>query len=176
MRLRKINDVLSLITTVFLLDHAIFLGAWMLSMGRIPKNANFLPRIMTGLMVIHAVISIALGILGHKGAEKRKCKGYGSLNRQTYIQRITGMLLIVFTWLHIAGTVGIMTPPQFVHATVPPLFFTLVMVHIAISTNKAFITLGAGSAKSVKALGIAIKVICAVTLVADIVGFYLYVC
>ena len=47
-------------------------------------------------------------------------------------------------------------------------------MHTAISTSKAFITLGIGSAMFVKTVDIAVKVICGVTLVADIVGFYLY--
>jgi hypothetical protein len=38
------------------------------------------------------------------------------------------------------------------------------------------ITLGIGNAKTVKAVDIIVKVLCAVTLVADVVGFYLYLC
>jgi hypothetical protein len=50
------------------------------------------------------------------------------------------------------------------------------MAHIAVSVSKAFITLGIGNAKFIKGVDISTKAICAITLVADIVGFYLYVC
>ena len=176
MRLRKINAVLSLIATVLLLDHAIFLGAWMLSRGAIHKTANDLPWVMTGVMAVHAIISIALAVRGHKGAEKRKCNSYPGLNAATMVQRISGMLMIVFTFLHITGATGVMHTPPLVHAIVPPLFFLLVMAHVAVSANKAFITLGIGNAKFVKVAGVAIKVICVATLVADVIGFYLFVC
>ena len=74
------------------------------------------------------------------------------------------------------GATGIMQPPPLIHAIVPPLFFTIVLAHVAVSTPKALITLGFGNTKFIKISGIVIKVICIATLVADIVGFYLYVC
>ena len=174
MNLRKINAGLSLLCTVLLMDHAIFHAVWMLSRGSIPKTASSLPRILFMLMLIHAIISIVLAIRGHKGTEKRKYNGYPYMNLPTYIQRVSGIALILFTTLHIAGTVGLMQPPPVVHAILPPVFFTIALMHTAISTSKALITLGIGNAKLVKIVDIAMKVICAVTLIADVVGFYLY--
>ena len=96
------------------------------------------------------------------------------MNASTIVQRISGVLLLVFSGLHIAGTVGYIQPPPIVHAIVPLVFFTIAMVHVGISTSKALITLGIGNAKFIKTVDIAIKVICAVTLIADIAGFCLY--
>lgn len=72
MLLRKINSVLSLLITLLLMDHAIFMGVYMLSRGGIEQNASKLPRLMFMLMMVHAIISIILAIRGHKGTEKRK--------------------------------------------------------------------------------------------------------
>ena len=174
--LRKINAVISLLTTLMLLDHAVFHGVWMLSGCKIAKSANSMAKILFILMMLHAFISIILAILGHKGAEKRKCNGYSNLNKLTYVQRTSGLLLIVLTILHILGTVGVMQPPKLVHAILPPLFFAITLMHTAISTNKAFITLGVGNAKTIKVIDILVKVICVLTLIVDVVGFYLYVC
>ena len=132
MALRKINAVLSLLCTVLLMDHAIFHAVWMLSKGSVEKSANNMPRILFGLMLAHAIVSILLGILGHKGAEKRKCNGYFKLNVPTYVQRISGILLILFTVLQIAGTVGNLQPPPFVHAVLPPLFFAMALARAVI--------------------------------------------
>jgi hypothetical protein len=62
-----------------------------------------------------------------------------------------------------------------IHTIVPPLFFTIALAHTAVSVDKAFITLGIGEAKFVKAVSVVTKVICAATLVASVMGFYLYV-
>ena len=176
MKLRKTNAVFSLLATMLIFGHAISIGIWMLSQGRTHRMPHSVSFVLLLVFVIHAVLSIILMATSHKGAPKNKGNIYPKLNAPTLVQRISGVLLIIFTWLHIAGAIGIMQPPKAVHAIVPPLFFTLVMAHVAISVSKAFITLGIGNAKFVKRADIAIKLVCAVVLVADIVGFYLFVC
>ena len=177
MILKKINAILSLVTTILLLTHAISVALWMLSQGSIVIHERFsVSFILIITVVLHALVSIALMILAHAGEKRQKGRAYPRMNLPTIVQRISGVLLILFTWLHIAGAMGFMTPPQVVHAIVPPLFFIIVMAHIAVSTSKAFITLGVGNAKFIKGVDISTKAICVITLVADIVGFYLYVC
>ena len=171
---RKLNAVISLICTFLLMGHAIFHAAWMLSRGSIAKPVGFMSWILVGLMLAHAFISIDMGISAHMNAEKRPCKQYPKMNVATLFQRISGILMIIFAGLHIAGTVGFLHPPKIVHAILPPLFFAIALAHTAISTSKAFITLGIGNARLVKTVDIAMKVLCALTLIADIVGFYLY--
>ena len=174
MQLRKVNAILSLITTVLLLYHAIFLAVWMLSGLTVFLHVGIVAWVLLGAMVLHAYISIELAISGHEGAQKRKCKEYPKLNFQTIVQRMSGVLMLLFTALHILGATGVMTPPKFIHAIVPALFFTLVLAHVAVSASKAFITLGIGSAKFIKIADIVIKILCALTLIADLTGFYLY--
>ena len=174
MILRKINAWLSLLTTLLFLDHAIFHAVWMLSRGTIEKSANSMPKILFVVMILHAIISIVLAFLGHKGADKIKCKDYPNMNKPTYIQRCSGVVLIPLTVLHILGTIGVVQPPQIVHAILPPLFFAICLMHVAISTNKAFITFGFGNATFIKIADIVVKLICGATLIADVVGFYIY--
>ena len=174
MLLRKINAIISLFTTFLLLVHAIFNAVRMMSRGTIKESGAFMPWILFGLMLAHAVISIDLAISAHLGTEKRKCKSYPKLNVSTIVQRISGIVLIVLAGLHVAGAAGFMTPPPIVHAIVPAVFFTIALAHAAVSTSKAFITLGIGNAGLVKAVDIAAKVICAATLIAALSGFYLY--
>lgn len=173
---RKINAVFSLLCTFLLMAHAIFHAVWMLSRGSIEKaaNASIISWILFGVMIIHAYISIDLAISAHTGTEKRKCKSYPKMNIPTIIQRASGVSLILFAVLHVLGTIGVLQPPQVVHAILPALFFTIALLHTAISTPKALITLGIGNVKLVKAADIAVKVLCGVTLIADITGFYLY--
>ena len=174
MLFRKINAGISLIITFLLMSHAIFMGVWMLSKGEIEQSPNKLPWVLFILMMVHAIISILLAIRGHKGAEKRKCNGYSQMNVPTYIQRVSGILLIPFCVLHILGAIGVMQPPHLVHIIVPPLFFALSLAHVSVSASKALITLGIGNAKIVKVVDIVIRLICVATVIADVIGFYLY--
>lgn len=174
MILRKINAVLSLIATLLFLDHAIFQAVHMLSEGGIKQSASFMPYILTVTMILHALLSIVLAILGHKGADKRKCEAYPKLNIATNIQRISGVLLILLTALHISEMTGRLQLPPAIYLILTPLFFAVALMHVAVSTSKAFITLGIGNAKTVKAVDIVMKILCAATLIADVVGFYLY--
>ena len=174
MNLRKINAVISLICTLLLLDHAICHAAWMLFEVSLHKPVKIMPWLLFGLMMVHAIACIVLAILGHKGTEKGKYNSYPGMNRPTIIQRASGVPLILFTALHIAGTVGILEPPKLVHAILPPVFFTVALMHTAVSTSKAFITLGIGSAKFIKIADIAMKALCGVTLIAAVAGFYRY--
>ena len=87
---------------------------------------------------------------------------------------ISGMALILLVILHLAGVMGITQPPKAVHAILPPLFFAVALMHTALSTGKALITLGIGNAKAIKVVDIVIKILCTLTLVAAVTGFYLY--
>ena len=178
MKLRKINAVFSLISTILIMGHAISIGISMLSRGATQGMPSAVSRVMTGAVAIHAILCFASMAAAHKGAPKAtgKAKEYPRFNAPTLIQRMGGVLIIPFSALHILGAVGITQPPQVVHAILPPVFFTFVLMHVAISASKAFITLGIGNVRFVKRLDIAIKVLCAATLIADLVGFYLFVC
>lgn len=172
MLLRKINAGCSLLSTILLLDHAIFLSIWMLSRCSISKSAGFMPWVLMGVVVVHALISIDLAISGHEGAEKRKCKSYPKMNAATIVQRASGILMALLVGLHIAGAANHFQPKA-LHAVVHPLFFTVVLAHIAVSTSKSLITLGIGSANFIKAVDIGIKVLCVITLIAGVTGCYL---
>jgi hypothetical protein len=94
------------------------------------------------------------------------------MNVSTIVQRITSVLMCLLLGLHIAGAANHFQP-KMLHAVFHPLFFATALVHVAVSTSKALITLGVGSAKLVKCVDILVKGICAATLVAGVIGFYL---
>ena len=170
---RKLNAVISLLVTVMLLMHAIFLSIWMLSGGSTTKPAGFWAWVLMGMVIIHALISIDLAVSAHAENENRKGKKYPKMNAATIIQRVSGVVMVPATGFHIAGATGVLVPPQMVHAIVPPLFFTIVLTHISVSASKALVTLGIGSAKLIKAVDLIMKLICGATLIAGVIGIYL---
>jgi hypothetical protein len=172
MVLRKVNAVLSIVCTVLILYHAIFLSVWMLSRCSIAKIENFTSFMLMPLVLAHAIISIMLGVLAHKNEEKRKYKEYPKLNAATILQRVGGILMILLLILHIVGAQN-HYQPKILHAVLHPLFFAVVLSHVAVSGSKAMITLGIGSAKAVKVVDLVIKVICVATFIASVIGFNL---
>ena len=99
MLLRKINAVISLLIAILLLVHAISISVWALSKGSVPEPSGFMPWVLTGLVVIHAFISIDIAISGLMSGEGRKCKKYHKLNASTVFQRVSGVLMILFIGL-----------------------------------------------------------------------------
>lgn len=132
-----------------------------------------MPYVLTALMAIHAILSILIEIRAHKEKGKGKVKPYVKLNRSTYIQRCTGILMLLLLGVHIAGAVNNYKLPL-LHAVLGPVFFAIVLAHVSVSTSKALITLGIGNAKVVKIVNIAMRIMCSVMFAAGIVGFYIY--
>lgn len=173
MLIRKINAGLGLFINFLLLDHAIFYSVWMMSGGTIEKSAAFMPWVLMGLTIVHALLGMELAISGIMESAERKCKLYHKLNAATMIQRISGILMLLLIGLHIAGATKHFQP-KMLHAVVHPLFFVTVLTHIALSSGKALITLGIGNAKVIKIVDGIVKVICGLTLIICMTGLYLY--
>lgn len=172
MNLRKINAVISLFTTILLLDHTIFYSVWMLSRCTITKDVNAMPWVLVALVVLHAVLSSAMGIMAHKGVEKQKHNVYSKLNMRTMIQRMSGIVILILLIAHVIGA-ATHFHPQWIHAVLQPLFFVTALAHLAVSGSKAFITLGVGNAKFIKILDTVFPVLCGIIFLAGIAGFYL---
>ena len=173
MILRKINAVLSLITTLLLADHALFFSAWMISGGSIPVSSRAMPWVLAGLMVTHAAISIFCLLLGSEDEEERKVKHYFKLNKSTLFQRITGALVVLLLAVHVTSAAGNFQP-KLLHAVVQPLFFAAALAHVSVSVSKALITLGIGTAKVIKIVDLVMKVFCIAVAVFGIAGLYCY--
>lgn len=171
---RKLNAATSLLTTVMLLIHAIIFSIRMIMRGGSVKLAMLIGWITMGLMLLHALISIDLALSAHGETETRKGKSYPKMNIPTIVQRASGVIMVPTAALHIAGATGLIMLPPAVHVIVLPLFFAIVLSHIAVSTSKAFITLGIGNAKFIKVVDIAMKVICGATLIAGVIGVYFW--
>lgn len=171
MLLRKVNAWLSLATTILLFQHTIFYSFWMLSLCDFNSVNKITSRVLAGLMVLHAVLSIAMAFLGHKGADKGRFKDYPHINISTIIQRTSGILMLLLIGLHIWGA-ACFFQPKILHAFIQPLFFIMALAHASVSFSKAFITLGIGNAKIVKIIDITTKLLCLVIFILGVVGFY----
>lgn len=170
--MRKINAVFGLLTTVLLLFHSIYFSIWMLSRCSIARFGNSLSQILAAVMAVHVIFSVIIMISGRKGAKGKEHKEYYKLNIETYIQRITGVLIIVLTGLHIAGSADYFQPKA-LHAILQPLFFIAALAHASVSAGRALITLGIGNAKAIGIVNAVMKALCCAIFVAGVIGFYI---
>lgn len=174
MLLRKINAIITLLATALLINHAIYASGWMLFNRAIIESPHIIPWMLVGLLATHAFISIYLVAATYMEEGKSKVKSYPKMNKTTVFQRASGVLLIIFIALHVAEASDAITPPHIIHLIMPQIFFIMALAHTCVSVDKAFITLGIGNVGFVKAIKVIVRVVCAVTLVASVVGYYLY--
>lgn len=168
---RKVNAVISLICTFLILVHGGYDAIWMFMRGKLPNLPKPMAFVLLGFVVIHTVLSIVTAILGSKGKTKKDEKMYAQPNKETLLQRVFGILIVLMMPLHILGMQNHLNP-KILHSILHPILFFVVYGHTGISFNKAFITLGIGNSKLIKVLGIIIRVVCILLFVASCVGLY----
>ena len=80
--------------------------------------------------------------------------------------------MLLLTFLHVAGAANYFQP-KMLHAVLHPVFFAVALAHVAFSLERAMITLGIGSERVTRIVGIIAKIVCAATFLAGSIGFYL---
>ena len=168
---RKVNAVISLVCSFLILVHSSYDAVWMFMRGLLPMLPKPSSYVLMFLVIIHTVLSIVTAILGSKGKTKKDEKMYSKPNKETLLQRIFGIVIVLMIPLHILGMQSFLNP-KIIHAILHPIFFFVVCAHTGISFNKAFISLGIGNAKLIKVLGIVIRVVCITIFVASCIGMY----
>lgn len=168
---RKINAGVSLLCTLLIVSHAFYDSIWM-CFHKLPMFPKVLSRVLAGMVVVHAVLSIVTAILGSGKKTNNQEKFYKKENVKTLVQRLSGVLMIVLLPVHIFGMKGYLVPHVF-HTIVHPIFFLAVYAHTAISFSKAFVTLGIGNAKVIKAIDIATSIFVSLLFVVSVVGLCL---
>ena len=139
--LRKINAAVSLLSTLLIVIHGGYDAFWMFFRGKIPTLPKVIAIILMITVLIHIILSITIIIFGIKESKGKKGKLYKKQNIKTLLQRIFGILMLVLIPLHGAWMWNRLSP-KILHSFIHTIFFIAVYGHIAISTSKAFITLG----------------------------------
>ena len=128
--------------------------------------------ILMVFVIVHTILSIVNAILGSGGKSEIKGTMYAKANIKTLVQRMFGVIMVLLLAPHILG-MGNRLAPKVLHSIIHPIFFLAVYGHTAISTSKAFITLGIGNAKTIKTIDIVMSILCILIFIASIVGLYL---
>ena len=171
-KVRKVNAALSLVCTFLIIVHGAYDAVWMMLRGKISTLPAPMARALMVLVIVHIILSIVTAILGSGGKSEIKGKFYAKENVKTLVQRVFGALMVLLLVPHILG-MGNHLAPKILHSIIHPIFFLAVYGHTAISTSKAFITLGIGNAKTIKVIDIVASILCILIFIASIVGLYL---
>ena len=169
---RKVNASLSLVCTFLILVHGAYDAVWMMMRGLVPNLPKPMAFILMSFVIVHTILSIVTAILGSEGKSETKGKFYAKENIKTLVQRVFGALMVLLLAPHILG-MGNRLAPKNIHSIIHPIFFLAVYGHTAISTSKAFITLGIGNAKTIKVIDIVARILCILIFIASVVGLYL---
>ena len=154
MSLKKFNAVCALILTALLIIHITISLVFMLT-GLYNLNLTLIAaRALSLTCIVHIIVSLTVLFIIRDRADKskygsQKAKTYPALNMRIMIQRVTGLALLVMIHFHIATfqsfiydfkplTFGGKAFAFFIEA----LFFGIVLLHLAVSFSRAFISLG----------------------------------
>ena len=164
MRLKKINAVLGLATSIFLIIHSGF-SAYCYAAFYYNPVLKYVFAVPLAICVsLHAALGMLAVTMQSDGTGKQM---YYGLNRETSIQRISAALIFplliihLYTFRLIQLSAGRVLPFGLILLS-EVLFYAAVYTHVAVSVPRAFITLGLLSdIKKKQSIDRAMYIICA---------------
>lgn len=167
MVIKKLNAVCSWILIALLLVHIfttlLYMAADIYNLQLMMK----VPRILAMVCILHICFSLWIVFFMHDGS---KFDRYGKLNQRTFMQRLSGLLILALVHLH----VKIFASFIYDHSALSParkllvfvvemMFFAAIYVHLECSFSRSLITMGLiRSEKTEHAIDIAARTFSAV--------------
>lgn len=145
MKLKKINAVLGLLTTLSLFAHAGIMSISLHTGWYQYTLCKGFARLTLSLMILHIVCSLAILFFYHDGSEAVL---YKKANVRLILQRASALCLMIFLHVHrkayghMATGETLSTGMAVFFMISEIIYICLVMIHISMSFSKAFITLG----------------------------------
>lgn len=138
--IRKINTIIIVIIVLLLAFHAaanVLLFTGLVGYSPIFKASG---RWLFYPLVVHIAISLYLYITD----KLKKSRDYKNLTKETTIQIVSGIFIILFAALHILNhSLGTMNPDEFlIHIIVDNLLFISIAAHLYVSIPRLFVSLG----------------------------------
>lgn len=144
--MKRVNSIIGLISTLTLIGH-ICTTMIFLTLGiRNELLSNILARSTYGLILAHVLISLTILIREHDAspvAVKYVAKTY-----RVWIQRISGLFILIFLHSHIGQMVKVINEVSMVaadkvrFAIINITFFVVLYTHLSVSISRALLSLG----------------------------------
>lgn len=177
MKMKKINSVITLALILSLLGHIGVMTYSLWTGWYVYSICKFFPRAALALLLVHILLSIIIFFFAHDGSDLK----YARLNIGTILQRATAIIMMIFIHFHMKAYAHVVTGQVLscgmtaFRMITEFLFFAAALAHIAVSTGKAFITLGlARSEKAIQTINKVSYSICTILLLASALGMLLF--
>ncbi len=167
MKIKKINAVLSLLTTAAVFIHVGYTAYAYLTFYYNPLLKNLTSKPFMIFACLHAVCGMAIVFFSSDGTALDR---YPKLNVGTVLQRATAILILPLLLLHI-NVFGLLKNcaesgtwfPFVLLMISQPVFYGTVFTHVAVSFSRALVTLGAlSSPEKKKAVDRTVYIVCGV--------------
>lgn len=163
--MKKINSVLTIITTLILIDHLGAMSMFLLTGSMNPMVTKIVAHALCGVVTLHAILSIISVFFMNSGTGIGK---YKSQNKNTIIQRATSIVIAIMVHPHLKAFGFIIAkqplpvPAKVGLIVTQIIFFGAILLHLAVSFSKALITLGLiRNEKAEKRVNLIMNIICA---------------
>ena len=133
-QLRKLNSLLVIIIILILASHALLTGLLLAGLIEYTPNTIVTGEILLFFVILHIIISLYLFIKDK--IKQRKIHVYANINKDTIVQAISGIFIIIFIVAHV------LSYWQITHLTIDTLFFITLFIHLQISIPRLLVSFG----------------------------------
>lgn len=145
--MRKLNGILVIIIIAMLAIHSILAAFFLGGLIKYSPNYQITGRRLFIVLCVHMLISIYLMLQEH--FKHHKIYKYARVIRETRIQAVTGVLIILFMISHvILYSIDSVANPStenimiFLHLLTDLLLITSILIHLAVSIPRLCVSLG----------------------------------
>lgn len=144
-QLRKLNSLLVVIIILTIISHALLAGLCLAELIAYTPNINVTGQVVLSLAIVHIIISLYLFIKDR--ISQKKIRVYPQINKDTPVQAISGIFIIIFIAAHILSYIYLPAyipnfSWQITHMTIDTLFFITLFIHLQISIPRLLVSFG----------------------------------
>lgn len=144
-QLRKLNSLLVIIIILIITSHALLAGLILAELITYTPNTIVTGEILLSFVIVHIIISLYLFIKDK--ISQKKIRIYPQINKDTPIQAISGIFIIIFIAAHVLSYIYLPAyipnfSWQITHLTIDTLFFITLFIHLQISIPRLLVSFG----------------------------------
>ena len=144
-QLRKLNSLLVIIIILTITSHALLTGLLLAELIEYTPNTIVTGKILLSFVIVHIIISLYLFIKDK--INQRKIRIYPKINKDTIVQAISGIFIIIFIAAHVLSYIYLPAylpnfSWQITHLTIDTLFFITLFIHLQISIPRLLVSFG----------------------------------
>ena len=144
-QLRKLNSLLVIIIILIIISHALLAGLCLAELINYTPNINVTGQVVLSFVIVHIIISLYLFIKDK--INQRKILVYPQINKDTAVQAISGIFIIIFIAAHVLSYIYLPAyipnfSWQITHLIIDTLFFITLFIHLQISIPRLLVSFG----------------------------------